>query len=527
MLNQLLGSPVLLFLTLLIPCAAAAWLLRSNRTMASALPVVQWFGLASLALSVLGLAWFATAYLQSPNFTDHIEPNTAIVAWIWAEGGQVYHPVEAEERYAFLYGPLAYIVTGLLYKVIGGSTFVAKLAGFSLLLASLAALAWSVRRRFPDAWYPVVVALGYYAVLALFFKNFSFWSKPDPFMIAAVAAGLAACVSGKRAGAWIVCGIALGLAVNAKITGAVYFLPLLAWFFQRDGFVAAFVTGGVALVLAALPFATPDTVSLANYIAWLQAAGGHGLSRAMFLQNTAFMLFALIPVAVYFAGRIDLLKRYWLVSLASVAALGLILIAASKPGSGPHHFLPFLPLCAFFAAAGVSEHRDGTRVFSFWVPVSAFLIAASVKAAFGLYYGLRVVSSHYAAEEMVQDIDYVISSYPNSNIYMGYGDGSRYVTTFVRNHLAYEGYPYLLDAPAMMDFQLSDIAIPGKTIERILNEPGAVWLIPADQEPFAIPNWYYGRTGDKLFIGLYEAFAQRYHKTGSTPHYDIWTRRGD
>jgi hypothetical protein len=527
MLDQLLGSPLLLFLVLLFPAAACGWLIRVNADAARLSSPLQVLGLLLLSLAVAGLLWFAGAYLQSPNFTDHIEPNTAIVSWIWWEGGQIYHAVDAEERYAFLYGPLAYIATGIVYGLMGGSTFAAKLSGFVLLLAILGTLAWAVRRRFTSTWYPVVVAIGYYCVLALFFRNFSFWSKPDPFMVMGVTAGLAACVSGGRTGAWIACGVALGLAVNAKITGAVYFLPLVAWFLQRDGIGAALLIGVVAGLLAALPFLSPETISLANYIAWLQSAGGHGLSREMFFQNTAFMLFALLPVLAYFAGRIDLLRRYWLVTLASVAAIGLILVAASKPGSGPHHFLPFLPLFAFVAAVGAAENREGGGRISFWAPAAAFLLAATVKAAFALYYGLRVVNSQYEGEELVREIDSVIASYPDSNIYMGYGDGSRYVTTFVRNHLAYRGYPYLIDASAMMDFQLSGIDTPAVTIARVLNEPDAVWLIPAGQEPFALPNWYYRRTGELLFPELNQGFGEHYRKAGSTPHYDIWIRRAD
>ena len=154
--------------------------------------------LAVLAALILSHAGFALYYLFSPSFSDHIEPNTAVVAWLWASGGQIYHPIDSAERYAFLYGPLAYVATGLVYKLLGTSTLTAKLLGVVCLFITMGATALAVRRRFPAVVYPVLVALGYFSMLALFFKNFSFWSKPDSIMLMASAVGLLSCLIGSR-----------------------------------------------------------------------------------------------------------------------------------------------------------------------------------------------------------------------------------------------------------------------------------------------------------------------------------------
>lgn len=538
MLNQLLGSPGLLFLALLPVCLAAVAVLRTGVVAVDLVKPLQWLALGLLAVAISGLLYFAATYLTAPNFTDHIEPNTAIVAWLYASGGQIYHPIDAAERYSFLYGPLAYIATGFIYKLLGASTLTAKLAGIVCLVFTMLTVALATRRRFPERWYPCVVALGYFSLLALFFKNNSFWSKPDPFMILAVSIGLLACLLDNRRRAWLLLGAALGCAVNAKITGAIYFLPLIAWMYERDGFRPILITGLTALLVAALPFLSPESISLPNYIAWLQAAGGHGLSRGLLVQNTVFILFACIPVLAFLLWQRGIAAKGWvkehkLVAVASVVAVLLILVAASKPGSGPHHFLPFLPALAFLTASGSvivksSNEGSGRAPYYFWAPLSAMLIAASVKAGIALYYGLRVVSSQIAAEELIQEIDAVAGSYPDRNIYMGYGDGTRYTSTFVRNHLVYAGQPYLIDSSALMDFQLSGIEIPQATIDSMVSDSRAVWLVPTGQEPFTLVNWYYRYDGGLLFNDEFrQAFNRAFRKSASTMHYDIYVGDGE
>jgi hypothetical protein len=533
-LSLLLGMPLFLFLALLPVLLAGTYcVIRIDIAPGPGKFLLQ-LVLLVLAIALLAHIWFAVAYLFAPGFRDHIEPNTAVLAWLFYSGQPIYHPIDAAERYAFLYGPLAYMATGVLYGLFGASTFTAKLAGLICLVLTFAGVTAAVARTNAGKWMPVLIALGYMALLALFFKNHSFWSKPDPFMMAATAFGLFACVLNNRRAAWLLCGLCLGLAVNAKITGGIYFLPLLAWFFERDGFRAVIATGLVALTVMVLPFIASANISWINYLTLLQAAGDHGISRTLLLENGLFILLAAMPALLfiflerYQTGQFSIVMRHKWVSGSALLAVLLILVAASKPGSGSHHFLPFLPLLAFVSARVCMQvYGDVVTPAAsyFWGAMLALLLAVVIKSSVALYYGLRIVN-HQAGRQVVADVTAIIESYPERNIYMGYGNGSKYTRTFYRNQLAYNDNPYLIDAPAMMDFQFSGLEIPVATIDKILADGSAVWLIPAGQEPFTIVNWYYRQTNGLLFDDRFrQAFDANFHKVASTPSFDVYARK--
>jgi hypothetical protein len=533
-LSFLLGMPLFLFLALM-PVALAGTFCAIRINYAAGLgKILLQLALLVLAIALLAHLWLAVVYLFAPGFRDHIEPNTAVLAWLFYNGQAIYHPIDAAERYAFLYGPLAYMATGVLYGLFGASTFTAKLAGLICLVLTFAGVTAAVARTNAGKWMPVLIALGYIALLSLFFKNHSFWSKPDPFMMAATAFGLFACVLNNRRAGWLLCGLCLGLAVNAKITGGIYFLPLLAWLFERDGFRAVIAAGLVAVTVMVLPFIALANISLVNYLTLLQAAGDHGISRTLLLENGLFLLLAAMPVLLfvcferYQTGQFGLLMRHKWVSASALLAVSLILVAASKPGSGPHHFLPFLPLLAFLTARvcmQVYGDAPAPAANYFWGSMLALLLAVVIKSSIALYYGLRIVNPQ-AGQEILADVTAISESYPASNIYMGYGDGSKYTRTFYRDQLAYNGNPYLIDASAMMDFQFSGLEIPAATTDKMLADSAAVWLIPAGQEPFTIVNWYYRKTNGLLFDGRFrQAFDANFEKVASTPSFDVYAHK--
>lgn len=350
--------PVFLMLAILPLTLAAAAVLQSKELRRQFSPAIPLAGAASviLCMAVLLHVWSALLYLLSSDFADSVRPATA-----W------------------------------LYALIDKGTVAEKVAGGICLLLTYVLIALSVRQRFRGQWIAYIVALGYFALFALQFQNYSFLSMPDVLVILAAALGLYSCLLRPGRIAWLVCGIALGMAVNGSVTGMIYFLPYLAWFFDRDGYRALLVTLLAASVFALLPYLFVEQVSWQEYFARLLAPDSADTRFTPFVANLAFMLFLIAPVGLFLlwqAGSVGI--RSWfagrrLESAAAVIAAILILAATVGADSGARLLQPFAPVMAFLTAHAVSRvaaYRPATgwSIYGFWAPLAAALIAAALTA---------------------------------------------------------------------------------------------------------------------------------------------------
>ena len=122
------------------------------------------------------------------------------------------------------------------------------------------------------------------------------------------------------------------------------------------------------------------------------------------------------------------------------------------------------------------------------------------------------------------DVRGIQRQYPSRKIYMGYGDGNTYAYTFSRVELVFSGEPYFLDSAALMDFDFSGIAIPDATIEKLVSEEDALWLIPINAEPFTIKNWYWRHDEDGYLFDepFRAAFNSGFEKLATSTYFDIW-----
>jgi hypothetical protein len=344
---------MLALLPLMLVAAAALQTEALRRKFSPTVPLAS-AASAILCAAVLAYLLQALLYLLSPAFPDPVQPATA-----W------------------------------LYALIAPRTGADKLAGFACLLLIYLLIAMSVRQRFRGQLISYIVALGYFSLLALQFRNYSFGSTPDTLVILAAALGLYSCLLRPGRIAWLLCGIALGIAVNGAVTGLLYFLPYLAWFFDRDGYRAPLVTLLAAAVVALLPFLFVEQGSWQNYLAVLLAAGNDGVSIRPLIANLAFMLFVLAPVGLFLVWQTASVGiRSWFVrrkleSAAALIAALLILAAAAGAESGPRLFQPFAPALAFLTAHAVSRVNayrptTGWSVYGFWAPLAAVLIAAVI-----------------------------------------------------------------------------------------------------------------------------------------------------
>jgi hypothetical protein len=138
-----LGLPVAgrpLLLAVLLALIAAA-LLRGRAATRAATLTAMAGGLAALA----AYAGIAALYAVDPRYFDPAEPTIPIVGWLFTLGEPIYHDVDADARYAHIYGPLAFILPGLVLQALGPGIVVSKLLGVAGGLGSLALTYASLR----------------------------------------------------------------------------------------------------------------------------------------------------------------------------------------------------------------------------------------------------------------------------------------------------------------------------------------------------------------------------------------------
>ncbi len=106
-------------------------------------------------------------------------------------------------------------------------------------------------------------------------------------------------------------GLLGGIAMNLKIHGAAYVLPMYVLLLCRMETNAirvrlTLIAGLAGIVALALPF-LPSTVSLPEYLHYVQLATGQPISRWMFEKNVVFAVLLLVPILwIYFFFRPNL-----------------------------------------------------------------------------------------------------------------------------------------------------------------------------------------------------------------------------
>lgn len=510
----------------LVAAAAAAaplWLWgQRRRAPPAARPRTRIAPAAALTLLAIYAA-IAIAYAVTDHFFDPAEPTMPAVGWIAVHGQPVYPALDAAERYAHVYGPLAFLLPGVALRLFGASLLVAKGLGVATALAALG-LTFLTLRRTPPAILGrsglALTATAACAVVFLDFRDYTFWTRPEPFLLLLVAA--AVWVVSARLGlvGAVGVGILAGLAVNFKITGALYLLPIVIALAVRDGWSMVPASAASALVVAILPFLLPN-VSLSHYVDWLRLSAGNGVVGSTLRQDAEWTIFLLLPLAALDARA---LRRP--TGIALIASMGLVAVAGAKPGGGPYHLLPFVPVIAWLAVEAWRRPAD-RQTPPLRVPAAVLLLAASVIAvALAI---LQQVSFHRvmyerASSSEAADLRTFLAAHRGQTVHVGHGRAD--VLTFVRPLAVFASGVYVLDAPAVQEHQRAGLPLPAATLEAVRSCRIDIWLLPKGSPPFEGANRYAPAEMPALFPAPFvEAFEARYVRVDATRYFDVWRCR--
>ena len=511
-----------------------------------------------LLAGVLIANFLAFAGFQSAGYTwlNH-DPTTAITGWYWVTAGApIYHEVDAAPRYSVLYGPLVAIVYALFMKVVGPGMITAKLCGIIGTVAAVAVVAATLWRAAGAR----VAAVGVAYVLLVIgpFRELPF-SKGEPYMLLATAAGVWAVVVPRRPlPTAILLALALGLAINIKAHAGLYFVPAAMLMYRRFGFAWTAASLLAAAPVVAAPFVLMENISLRNYLAWLRVAGRHGLAMSEFTRTCiAAAVICTPPIAAAVAvrmaaggagsfdddmprGSLDRFIRRHGLLIGCTSCVGLTIIAASKPGAGSHHLVPFAPLFAYVIADALRrlrERRDaapaaleGGRRASLVLCDLALLGFIALTAVLTITREIPAVEElrrrEPASRRILAELDDIMRRHADRRIAIGYGTPDPEAVFRFRQYLVYRGHPYLLDYNAYMDMKLAGVPLPPATLRAIAQCDIDVWLMPRDAAPF---DWWdvYATDGSRLFPPeLAEAFLRHYEVRDRTPHFDLWFCKG-
>jgi hypothetical protein len=471
---------------------------------------------ASLAIAVY--AAIVLWYVSTSSYYDFAEPTVACIAWLFRRGQPIYHALDAAERYSHMYGPLAFIIPGGFLALVGPSIAASKAVGALAGLLSIAAvyaLVRSDRGGQRDAYPHAIVLTGLFAVVCLMDRNASFWIRPDSFSLLFASLSLLAAAVVKRGWlAAVAVGLCAGALLNLKLTGPLYALPACGMLIARFGIAPAIAAAATTAIAAVVPFVAFGNVSIENYLVWVRTSAANGLVLSIFRHNLEWALFLLLPLVP------AALARRWF-SLGVIVGIVGVAIAASKPGAGPYHLLPFWP-AIIYAIALTGRNGAATATAR-----AAFVIAAVLVASLQQIYFVAITRSS-DADAAVDDLTRIVRANPNRSVAMGYANaGER--STFVRPLLVFGGQPYPIDAPAVQEYEMSRLDIPPATLDTLRRCEVDIWLIPKDATPFDGPNKYPSMDLAPLFPESFKhAFVNAYTRdadAGGTPTFDVWRCR--
>ena len=487
-------------------------------------------------IALIALLAMALHYLAFSSFYDHGEAAVAALSeMLFASGQPLYHGPEAATRYSISYGPLLYLLVGLPGVALGSSIVALKVTSVVACMLSVFLLYRAVCRHCAST---VALALvGLFALSLLLFENYAYWVRPDPFLVLCVAFGVSQAATARLRAAAVSAGLSTGIAINLKLHGAVYMLPVFALLLlRRPALPDMLLAFAAASVAAAAPFLLPQ-ISLADYLSSMTIAPRHGLSLAQLIESITYLLLLLAPligIALLASERVCT-REIILPAAALAAALLVTTVISGKRGAGPHHFLPFLPAIVYLCAALLKgQHRDAllARISERKSAAAGFLLVSAsclVLAALALQSQLSVLaalSQDGEAQEAAQELRQLLRDYPDASVQMGYTDRGAYRLSHLRALIAARGDPYWLDAVALMDYDAAGITLSAASLEMVENCTTQVWILPTAGKPFSLVNYY--ATGRNIFgEDFVRVFARRYTHTRSTRHFSAWECRPD
>ena len=486
-----------------------------------AIAVFSALGLAAL----INLAYVLIGYIELGTYLDHAEPDTAIMAWRFANGEPLYYRPTDVEHIFTAYGPLLYIITGLPFQFLAPSIGVSKLASVLALGTSCILFGVYVWRRF--GFGALGIGLTMFTFYPIIVAPVSFWVRPEAHMVLLVTIALLSTLASDKGKPWvsvIVIAVCAGLAMNQKVHAFIFFVPLVFRYCIDDWLRRWPVMAVISISALLLPF-TLSNISLLNYIegvagmvgerSIMLAAVGKALKwTPIFLAPGALLLIS-HRIGGHRANREELVYL-------GVFTLAIIFTyyPSSAEGSTWRQMLPFYPIGIdlFLRFLGL-QAENGRTWLIFSTVIVATIGAISVSPERRI---LRAYTSNSWGAEAGKDIRELMARYPEKSMQIGYGDGRQlgYPLTYLRPWLAFSGHPVTVSGPSTIERAFAGKPFPTLKINWIEACKTDFWLIDPKGKPFALDSFIEEGRAFPKEVEL--SFLRHYQKKFIYGHYQIW-----
>ncbi len=481
------------------------------------------WGAIDKLLIVLAIAHCAF-YLFVPNFADYVEPLIPLLASNYLHGALVYADWHTGQAIVgSLYGPyvfLAQIPVLLWYPAIAAS----KLIGIGFGLAALLMLFLAVRNRAGSKDALAMCAL-MIALLSIE-QHYWFWNRPDSILIAIVALAALLFDRGRPAVCLAGLGLLAGVAIDLKIFGALYLLPLalacLPLVPSWTGLIGAVAIGGGLFVAAlALPFEV-GSFSLQNYIANIALVTHQGLIistiRESLFYGLAILALPLLTWRALGAGREE---RVMAIALAICTIF--VAVVSGKPGGGPPYMMPLIPSALYLAARlscreGVAQRSVTTKTRR--LVLCAVLIGAAPIWAYSWFQMAKQIPAYRTELAKRAELRSLFAAFPQSE--MGHNSGvDAEQDEFYRVERAFIGQVTRFDYVNFADQHFAGL------------ESSVLYPL---FEQCSVPSWILSRQGGRFLGGVFggrplldegalERFHANYELAQQFEFYEVWRCR--
>jgi len=455
-------------------------------------------------------------YLFLPQYVDHIEAHVAIVA-MNGLAGMPTHPdwTSTDGAYGMLYGPLLYqLISAPL--LISKSIAATKILPLVAYLGSIAAMAAVGARSVQGDRKDLTL---YFVLVFVAAGAFSFWVRSEPFLVLSVSLACLATLALPPLAAIAAVGLLAGLATAIKIHAFLYLAPLAAYILltRIADWRTRLICAGIALAgfaigfLAPFGFSLPHLVAFGNYV---RVMARHGLSPRLLVFN---IFAAAVIVLPYLFGILspppaaDRLIQRGLQALTLLCVAAVVVIGA-KPGSGPHHLIPFVPVMLLFCLETPAPRA----------PSSILLLTASAAAALVPVIAVIQLMAGMAAsagDTRAQQVEAARMATANPGVEFGPSDDPFGQALKSRVAAAFAGSRFKYDTSAWLD--LSAAGVTPAQSPLLTDCTVKAWIIPNEGEPFSLTSDY---TKAPLFSPSFQAWFKATHRLSQRGrYYSLWT----